>query len=183
MRFIFEELSVSTKRPFTVKATLSEEEKKTLVAFSKKAQMSEAELIRYFLRPEDAVTRGVDLTEDEERTEMIRIRVSPSEKKSIENRASELGVSMSAFMRRTALVGRVEKIDVDRASIDKIYHELLKEGTNLNQLMYFLNAQGLPAYNEKAVFRTLEKVYQVGRKLDRFIDELEKRYFVGGDVK
>ena len=33
------------------------------------------------------------------------------------------------------------------------------------------------------VFRTLEKVYQVGRKLDRFIDELEKRYFVGGDVK
>ena len=90
---------------------------------------------------------------------------------------------MSAFMRRTALVGRVEKIDGDRASIDKIYHELLKEGTNLNQLMYFLNAQGLPAYNEKAVFRTLEKVYQVGRKLDRFIDELEKRYFVGGDVK
>ena len=59
MRFIFEELSVSTKRPFTVKATLSEEEKKTLVAFSKKAQMSEAELIRYFLRPDDAVTRGV----------------------------------------------------------------------------------------------------------------------------
>ena len=172
MRFIFEELSVSTKRPFTVKATLSEEEKKTLAAFSKKAQMSEAELIS-----------GVDLTEDEERTEMIRIRVSPSEKKSIENRASELGVSMSAFMRRTALVGRVEKIDIDRASIDKIYHELLKEGTNLNQLMYFLNAQGLPAYNEKAVFRTLEKVYQVGRKLDRFIDELEKRYFVGGDVK
>ena len=91
MRFIFEELPVSTKRPFTVKATLSEEEKKTLVAFSKKAQMSEAELIRYFLRPDDAVTRWVNLAEDEERTEMIRIRVSPSEKKSIGNRASELG--------------------------------------------------------------------------------------------
>ena len=57
----------------------------------------------------------------------------------------------------------------------------MKEGTNLNQLMYFVNAQGLPAYNEKAVFRALEKVYQVGRKLDRFIDEFEKRYFVGGD--
>ena len=59
----------------------------------------------------------------------------------------------------------------------------MKEGPHLNQLMYFVNAQGLPAYNEKAAFRTLEKVYQVGRKLDRFIDELEKRYFVGGDVK
>lgn len=137
MWFIFEELSVSTKRPFTVKATLSEEEKKTLVAFSKKAQMSEAELIRYFLRPDDAVTRGVDLTEDEERTEMIRIRVSPSEKKSFENRASELGVSMSAFMRRTALVGRVEKIDVDRASIDQNLSRAF-EGRNESQSAHVL---------------------------------------------
>ena len=55
---------------------------------------------------------------------------------------------------------------------------VLKEGTNLNQLMYFVNAQGLPAYNEKAVFRTLEKVYQNARKVDRFIEELEKRYHV-----
>lgn len=51
----------------------------------------------------------------------------------------------------------------------------MKEGTNLNQLMYFVNAQGLPAYNEKAVFRTLEKVYQNARKVDRFIEELERR--------
>ena len=49
----------------------------------------------------------------------------------------------------------------------------MKEGTNLNQLMHFVNAQGLPAYNEKAVFRTLEKVYQNARKVDRFIEELE----------
>ena len=44
--------------------------------------------------------------------------------------------------------------------------------------MYFVNAQGLPAYNEKAVFRTLEKVYQNARKVDRFIEKLEKRYHV-----
>ena len=32
--------------------------------------------------------------------------------------------------------------------------------------------------HEKAVFRTLEKVYQNARKVDRFIEELEKRYHV-----
>ena len=47
--------------------------------------------------------------------------------------------------------------------------------------MYFVHAQGLPAYNEKAVFRTLEKVYQNARKVTLFIEELEQRYFVGGD--
>ena len=106
---------------------------------------------------------------------------SPEEKKKIESNADSLDMTVSSYARRVLLKGKVEKIDVDRASIDKVYHELLKEGTNLNQLMYFVNAQGLPAYNEKAVFRTLEKVYQVGRKLDCFIDELEKRYFVSGD--
>lgn len=137
MRFIFEELSVSTKRPFTVKATLSEEEKKTLVAFSKKAQMSEAELIRYFLRPDDAVTRGVDLTEDEERTEMIRIRVSPSEKKSIENRASELGVSMSAFMRRTATC-RESRENRCRSGVDRQNLSRAFEGRNESQSAHVL---------------------------------------------
>ena len=158
---------MSRLRPHTVKASLSNDEKKTIAAIAKRHEMSEAELIRFVLC----------------RTDDIHVRVSPEEKKKIESNADSLGVTVSSYARRVLLKGNVEKIDVDRASIDKIYHELLKEGTNLNQLMYFVNAQGLPAYNEKAVFRTLEKVYQVGRKLDCFIDELEKRYFVGGDVK
>lgn len=59
-----------------------------------------------------------------------------------------------------------------------LYTNFLDTTTNLNQLMYFVNAQGLPVYNEKAVFRTLEKVYQNARKVDRFIEKLEKRYHV-----
>ena len=72
----------------------------------------------------------------------------------------------------------LDTIRIGMKSDTVLHHELLKEGTNLNQLMYFVNAQGLPAYNEKAVFRTLEKVYQNARKVDRFIEELEKRYHV-----
>lgn len=175
---------MSRLRPHTVKASLSDEEKEAVAAIAKRHEMSEAELIRFVLCNADDLDIDFGLAEiaDQKfRTNDTHIRVSPEEKKKIESNAESLDMTVSSYARRVLLKGKVEKIDVDRASIDKIYHELLKEGTNLNQLMYFVNAQGLPAYNEKAVFRTLEKVYQVGRKLDRFIDELEKRYFVGGD--
>ena len=89
-------------------------------------------------------------------------------------------MTVSAYARRVMLTGKIEKIDFDMAQVAKIYHELYREGTNLNQLMYFVNAQGLPAYNEKAVFRTLEKVYQNARKVTLFIEELEQRYFTDG---
>lgn len=119
----------------------------------------------------------------EKRNSYLRVMLTAPEKKAIEQRAEALGISVSELVRRSAIYGKIESFNFDIAEVEKLHHELLKEGTNLNQLMYFVNAQGLPAYNEKAVFRTLEKVYQVGRKLDCFIDELEKRYFVGGDVK
>lgn len=175
---------MSRLRPRTIKASLSDEEKKVITAIAKRHEMSEAELIRFVLCNADDLDIDFGLAEiadQKSRTDDIHVRVSPEEKRKIESNADSLDMTVSAYARRVLLKGHVEKIDADRASIDKIYHELLKEGTNLNQLMYFVNAQGLPAYNEKAVFRTLEKVYQVGRKLDRFIDELEKRYFVGGD--
>ena len=175
---------MSRLRPHTVKASLSDEEKKAITAIAKRHEMSEAELIRVALCNADDLDVDFgfsEIADQKFRTDDIHVRVSPEEKNKIESNADSLDMTVSAYARRVLLKGNVEKIDVDRASIDKIYHELLKEGTNLNQLMYFVNAQGLPAYNEKAVFRTLEKVYQVGRKLDRFIDELEKRYFVGGD--
>lgn len=177
---------MSRLRPHTIKASLSDEEKKAIAAIAKRHEMSEAELIRFTLCNTDDLDIDFGLAEiadQTSRTDDIHVRVSPEEKKKIESNADSLDMTVSSYARRVLLKGNVKKIDVDRASIDKIYHELLKEGTNLNQLMYFVNAQGLPAYNEKAVFRTLEKVYQVGRKLDRFIDDLEKRYFVGGDVK
>lgn len=177
---------MSRLRPHTIKASLSDEEKKVITAIAKRHEMSEAELIRFTLCNTDDLDIDFGLAEiadQTSRTDDIHVRVSPEEKKKIESNADSLDMTVSSYARRVLLKGNVEKIDLDLASIDKIYHELLKEGTNLNQLMYFVNAQGLPAYNEKAVFRTLEKVYQVGRKLDRFIDELEKRYFVDGDVK
>lgn len=94
----------------------------------------------------------------EKRSIPFQVMLTAPEKKAIEQRAAALGISASELVRRSAIYGKIESFNFDIAEVEKLHHELLKEGTNLNQLMYFVNAQGLPAYNEKAVFRTLEKV-------------------------
>lgn len=189
---------MSCKRPHTVKATLTSEEYETFSALADKAGMTKAELIRYALshRSESLDNLAISKNDDggrskklqpvsgdlhETRSKAIYVKVTDGEHEAIRRRADVLGATVSAYARRVMLAGKIEKIDFDMSQVAKIYHELYREGTNLNQLMYFVHAQGLPAYNEKAVFRTLEKVYQNARKVTLFIEELEQRYFVGGD--
>lgn len=189
---------MSCKRPHTVKATLTSEEYETFSALADKAGMTKAELIRYALshRSESLDNLVISKNDDggrskklqpvsgdlhETRSKAIYVKVTDGEHEAIRRRADVLGATVSAYARRVMLAGKIEKIDFDMSQVAKIYYELYREGTNLNQLMYFVHAQGLPAYNEKAVFRTLEKVYQNARKVTLFIEELEQRYFVGGD--
>lgn len=189
---------MSCKRPHTVKATLTSEEYETFSALADKAGMTKAELIRYALshRSESLDNLVISKNDDggrskklqpvsgdlhETRSKAIYVKVTDGEHEAIRRRADVLGATVSAYARRVMLAGKIEKIDFDMSQVAKIYHEPYREGTNLNQLMYFVHAQGLPAYNEKAVFRTLEKVYQNARKVTLFIEELEQRYFVGGD--
>lgn len=189
---------MSCKRPHTVKATLTSEEYETFSALADKAGMTKAELIRYALshRSESLDNLVISKNDDggrskklqpvsgdlhETRSKAIYVKVTDGEHEAIRRRADVLGATVSAYARRVMLAGKIEKIDFDMSQVAKIYHELYREGTNLNQLMYFVHAQGLPAYNEKAVFRTLEKVYQNARKVTLFIEELEQCYFVGGD--
>ncbi len=189
---------MSYKRPHTVKATLTSEEYETFSALADKAGMTKTELIRYALshRSESLDNLVISKNDDggrskklqpvsgdlhETRSKAIYVKVTDGEHEAIRRRADVLGATVSAYARRVMLAGKIEKIDFDMSQVAKIYHELYREGTNLNQLMYFVHAQGLPAYNEKAVFRTLEKVYQNARKVTLFIEELEQRYFVGGD--
>lgn len=189
---------MSCKRPYTVKATLTSEEYETLSALVEKAGMTKAEFIRYALIhwnesfDDLAISKNKNggrskklqtVSEDsnEKRSAVIYVKVTDGEHEAIRKQADALGTTVSAYARRVMLAGKIEMIDFDMSQVAKIYHELYREGTNLNQLMYFVHAQGLPAYNEKAVFRTLEKVYQNARKVTLFIEELEQRYFVGGD--
>lgn len=174
------------RRSEKVEATLTPGEKETLQQLCDEAGCTEAELIRSVLisrsislddletgkktervknktlqkqgrkhASEKTDERGEAIAE--KRDVSFHVMLTAPEKKAIEQRAEVLGVSVSELVRRSAIYGKIESFNFDIAEVEKLYHELLKEGTNLNQLMYFVNAQGLPAYNEKAVFRTLER--------------------------
>lgn len=77
---------------------------------------------------------------DEKRSKVIYVKVTDGEHEAIRKRADILGATVSAYARRVMLAGKIEKIDFDKSQVAKIYHELYREGTNLNQLMYFVNA-------------------------------------------
>lgn len=79
----------------------------------------------------------------EKRSIPVQVMLTAPEKKAIEQRAAALGISVSELVRRSAIYGKIESFNFDIAEVEKLHHELLKEGTNLNQLMYFVNAQGL----------------------------------------
>lgn len=178
---------MSRLRPHTVKASLSDEEKKAIASIAKRHKLSEAELIRFVLcniNEFDIDFGSAENVDQKSRSEEIHIKVSPAEKKKIESNANSLSVTVSSYARRVLISGKVEKIDFDRGGAEKIYHELLKQGTNLNQLMHFINANGLPSYNEIAVFRTVDHVTKSADLAFRFLKTLERRYFIeGGETK
>lgn len=178
---------MSRLRPHTVKASLSDEEKKAIIAIAKRHEMSEAELIRFVLCNADDLDIDFGLAEiadQKSRTEELHIRVSPEEKRIIESNADFLGVTVSSYARRVLINGKIEKIDFDHAGVEKIYHELLKQGTNLNQLAHFINAQGLSAYDETAVLMAIGCVAKSSDYAFQFLRTLERRYFTdGGDAK
>ena len=170
------------RRSEKVEATLTLGEKETLQQLCDEAGCTEAELIRSVLisrsislddletgkKIERVKNKALQKQErkhaskkSDERGETIvekrgvsfHVMLTASEKKEIEQRAEAIGVSVSELVRRSAIYGKIESFYFDIAEVEKLHHELLKEGTNLNQLMYFVNAQGLPAYKRKEAIR------------------------------
>lgn len=71
----------------------------------------------------------------EKRDVSFHVMLTAPEKKAIEQRAAALGISASELVRRSAIYGKIESFNFDIAEVEKLHHELLKEGTNLNQLI------------------------------------------------
>lgn len=62
----------------------------------------------------------------------IYVRLTESEKRRIERRAAEAGLTVSEFVRSSSLRANVNVIDIE--PMHKALYELVKEGANLNQL-------------------------------------------------
>ena len=85
------------------------------------------------------------------RTELLRVRVSPEEHRTIRARANECGKPTSTFVREVAL-GTVPRARPGRIDEKAIYH-LGRLGNNLNQIARVANTSG-----RVSVGRRLEKV-------------------------
>lgn len=75
---------MSRLRPHTVKASLSDEEKKAIASIAKRHKLSEAELIRFVLcniNEFDIDFGSAENVDQKSRSEEIHIKVSPAEKK------------------------------------------------------------------------------------------------------
>ena len=80
------------------------------------------------------------------RPHRITIRVSDLENELIQNRANELGISASSYIRREILDSKIEmryEIVADIPELQRLTSEFGKLGTNLNQIAKYFNMGGV----------------------------------------
>lgn len=171
------------KKVATVKLSMTPVEKELLQGIAKRSGVTISELVRLTLiyqsveLPKPYEGPRYKLRTDEPRSEHVRVQVTASERQALHDRAEALGTTVSDLMRRSALNGEIQSVEFDSEAVRKNYHELAKQGTNLNQLMYFLNANGMPAYDREAVLECVRRVHDAARKsadlFDRLQDEID----------
>ena len=126
--------------------------------------------------PEAPLGNVGSLDKEEPRTNCIQVQVTDSEKLALRERAESLGCSMSDLVRRSAIQGKVvQQNEIDIEAVRRMTHELLKQGTNLNQLMYFLNANGIAAFDPAEVQQVIWNVRDAVRKATELTEMLKSQ--------
>jgi hypothetical protein len=70
-------------------------------------------------------------------------------------------MSVSDYVRKMLIHGDCDVTVISTDALDAIDLELTRQGTNLNQLMKFLNTYGERAYDADEVARVLDHEYEV----------------------
>ena len=100
----------------------------------------------------------------ENRTIILRARLSKSEKELIDKRAKALCISLSAFLRKSLLGEQI----VSKTDVQTVF-ELKKIGVNINQLARHLNT--LPV--EEEIRNSLFSINNYIRELKQITDSLK----------
>ena len=100
----------------------------------------------------------------ENRTIILRARLSKSEKELIDKRAKALGISLSAFLRKSLLGEQI----VSKTDVQTVF-ELKKIGVNINQLARHLNT--IPV--EEEIRNSLFSINNYIRELKQITDSLK----------
>lgn len=166
----------------TILLSMTKIEKEALQNLAKRSNVTVSELVRLALvyqaidLPEAPLGNVGSLDKEEPRTNCIQVQVTDSEKLALRERAESLGCSMSDLVRRSAIQGKVvQQNEIDIEAVRRMTHELLKQGTNLNQLMYFLNANGIAAFDPAEVQQVIWNVRDAVRKATELTEMLKSQ--------
>lgn len=164
----------------TIKLSMTQIEREALIGLAKRSGVSVSELVRLTLvyqtidLPPAPMGQVAKLNDKDKRSRRIQVQVTPDEKRSLRLRADSLGCSVSDLVRRSAIEGKVVKQnEINIEEVRRVYHELMKQGTNLNQLMYFLNANGIGGFDRKEVEQTLHRVRKTARDAEEVLSAIK----------
>lgn len=115
------------------------------------------------------------------RNRQVKFYVTDAEYAVLRKKAKLHGMSVGKYIREMLIyVGSKPAPTIDVSSLKSIEHELLKQGTNLNQLMYYLNSYGIQGYNAEEVRRVLgqkgEAYVKLCNALGDLRDEAERHH-------
>jgi hypothetical protein len=101
-------------------------------------------------------------TIDEALTEVIVTRVTVSERQQIEKRALNANLTVSAFVRKSALKGTVLPVDKIRP---QLLAELGRVGNNINQIAHKANATGKGIRLNAREYKIIEEMREILRQV------------------
>lgn len=107
---------------------------------------------------------------DEPKNQRIEIRLSKSDKKLIERMAKKMKISNSELIRYAInSVNQRESFEVDVSPLRATAYEMRKQGTNLNQLLYYFNSHSRECTREmiEDVRFTLAKHRKLCEQIDK----------------
>lgn len=105
----------------------------------------------------------------------INIRLSAAERDDLRRRAELAGVTVSEYVRRRAL-GDSDRavVYVDESELKKLFVQLRRVGSNLNQCARELNTHHNPAYVNDALLNAFDAVAKASEDVSGFISESRK---------
>lgn len=93
------------------------------------------------------------MTDEPKRTQ-INFRLTPAERAHFEKQAATNGMSISKYIKATALLNAPKQPKIDHDDAVAMIHEMRKIGNNINQLAHAANATGrVASSNEIAKLR------------------------------
>ena len=139
------------------------------------------------------IERCEKLMNREKKTVEICVRVTPTEKKELQEKADAAHLSLSRYLVKS---GSDHKM-LQTQNIARLIYEIRKIGININQIAHVANGQGFILQSDLAsVDRQMEAVFEITKKiikatydekeaniktLERKIDKLMERVDANGD--